>query len=229
MSKFASWLIALALAVAASDPARAQATAERFDYLVREDMLRGFAGDTGALDRAMALCEARLAENPNHAEALVWHGSGLLVRSGEAFRAGENETGIALNRTGLAEMARAVALRPNHISVLIPRGAVMLAVGMRMADPQRARPYFETAVRDFEKVLLLQQPYLAGLSQHPKGELFAALAEGWARLDDAQKSRLYLDRMIAELPNTPYAAAASARLADPGSNSRITCLGCHTK
>jgi tetratricopeptide (TPR) repeat protein len=229
MSRLASWLIAVALTVTMAEAARAQGATERFDYVVREDMFRGFGGDAAAFARAMAACEQRLAENPNHAEALVWHGTGLLFQAGEAFRNGDYEQGSALTRNGLAETARAVALRPNDLSVLIPRGAVLLAVGMRTADGERARRYVETAVGDFEKVLALQQPYLERMPTHPKGELLAALAEGWSRLGDAQKSRHYLARMVAELPDTPYAAAAAARLDDPGAASRITCLSCHVK
>jgi tetratricopeptide (TPR) repeat protein len=229
MSKFPPWLIALAFAGFAAAFGATQGAAQRFDYQVREDMFRGFAGDQAAFDRAMALCEARLAENPDHPEALVWHGTGLLLRSGEAFRSGDTEKATLLNRSGVAEMARAVALAPNNLSVRIPRGAVLLAAGMRIADAQRARPYFETAVEDFELALAVQAPRLATLAQHPKGELFAALAEGWSRLGDAEKSRRYLDRIVAELPDTIYARAAGARIADPGTNARITCLGCHPK
>src|SRR5262249_13192101 len=151
MSKFPSWLIALAFAGFVAAFGATQGTAQRFDYLVREDMFRGFAGDKAAFDRAMALCEARLAENPDHPEALVWHGTGLLFRSGEAFRSGDSEKATLLNRNGLAEMKRAVALAPNSLSVRIPRGAVLLAAAIQIADAQRARPYFETAVDDFEK------------------------------------------------------------------------------
>jgi hypothetical protein len=82
MSRLAAWLIAVGLTMTAAGVAHAQAV-QRFDYLVREDMFRGFAGDTAALERAMALCEARLAENSNNAETLVWHGTGLLFRAGE--------------------------------------------------------------------------------------------------------------------------------------------------
>src|SRR5262249_19043093 len=144
MSRLAAWLIAVDLSMTAAGVAHAQAV-QRFDYLVREDMFRGLAGDTAALERAMALCETRLAENSNNAEALVWHGTGLLFRAGEAVRTGDHDKGVALNRAGLAEMAKAVALRPNDISVLIPRGAVMLAAGVRIPGVQRARPFFENA------------------------------------------------------------------------------------
>jgi hypothetical protein len=35
--------------------------------------------------------------------------------------------------------------------------------------------------------------------------------------------------MVVELPNTPYSAAATARLENPAAGASITCLGCHTK
>jgi tetratricopeptide (TPR) repeat protein len=229
MSRFVLLSIIVGFVFTTAHSAQPQSTTQRFDYLVREDMFRGFGGDKVAFDRAMALCEARLGENPDHPEALVWHGTGLLFRSAAAFRRGDTEKAVLLNRSGLAEMTRAVALAPNNLGVRIPRGAVLLAVGMQIADTQRARPYFETAVEDLEKALALEQPRLPTLAEHPKGELLANLAEVWSRLGNAEKSRRYLDRIVAELPDTIYAAAASTRIADPGTNPRITCLGCHTK
>src|SRR5215475_4110678 len=64
MSRLATGPIAVDLSMTAAGVAHAQVV-QRFDYLVREDMFRGFAGDTAALERAMALCERRLAEDPN--------------------------------------------------------------------------------------------------------------------------------------------------------------------
>ena len=51
MSRLAAWLIAVDLSMTAAGVAHAQVV-QRFDYLVREDMFRGFAGDTAALERA---------------------------------------------------------------------------------------------------------------------------------------------------------------------------------
>jgi tetratricopeptide (TPR) repeat protein len=230
MTKLASWLIAAGLAVTAAGQAYPQPGPNRFDYEVREDMFRGFfAGDKAAFARAMALSEARLAENPDHAQALVWHGIGRLIQAGEALRAGDRDKGVELNQQAVTEMARAVALRPCDVAVLIPRGAALLGAALRIQEVERARPYIEMAVGDFEKSMALQQRYLDRMPTHPKGELFAGLAEGWSRLGDAQKARFYLTRMVAELPDTPYSAAAKARLDDPSATSQITCLGCHTK
>jgi hypothetical protein len=107
----------------------------RFDYQVRKDMFDGFNGDTEALDRAIALCEARLAKDPSDAEPLVWHGAGTLFRARQAFQAGNIATGITLSRQATDEMAYAVALKPSHVEVLIPQGAALLAAGVH--DPER--------------------------------------------------------------------------------------------
>lgn len=207
--------------------ALAQAPADRFDLQVRADMFNGFEGDEEAFDRAMALCEQRLAANPDDPEPLVWHGTGLMFRGGRAFMAGGRDQGIAFTRQGLDEMNRAVALAPEAVGVVIPRGAVLMGAAKEMPDDARAREYVRVAMGDFENALRLQQPYFARLSLHAKGELLGALAEGWARLGETEKSRAYLDQLIAELPDSKYAAAAGARLANPADRSPMTCLGCH--
>jgi tetratricopeptide (TPR) repeat protein len=208
--------------------AHAEERATRFDLLVREDMFAGFFdGDEEAFDRAMALCERRLAANPDDAEPLVWHGAGLMFRAGRAFAAGGREQGIDFNRRGLEEMNRAVALAPDKAAVLIPRGAVLLSAGKEMPDGARAREYIRIATQDFEKALQQQQPFFAKLSTHARGELLGALADGWSRLGEPEKSRVYLRQLIDELPDSKYAAAAKARLADPADRSQMTCLGCH--
>jgi len=206
----------------------AQQPTARFDLLVREDMFAGFFdGDEEAFDRAMALCERRLAANPDDPEPLVWHGAGLMFRAGRAFAAGGREQGIAFNRQGLDEMNRAVALAPDKAAVLIPRGAVLLSAGKEMPDGARAREYIRIAVEDFEKALQQQQPFFAKLSMHAKGELLGALADGWSRLGETEKSRVYQRRLIAELPDSKYAVAAKARLENGADRSPMTCLGCH--
>ena len=110
MSKLASWLIAAGLAVTAAGAAYPQAAPARFDYQVREDMFRGFfAGDKEAFARAMALCQARLAENPNHAEAHYQLGMALVNEGNLAGAATEFETYLKLAPEGPnAQQAKAL-------------------------------------------------------------------------------------------------------------------------
>ena len=53
----------------------------RFAELVRADFCAGMQGNRARFERAMQLCETTLAKNPEDAEAMVWHGSGLLLIS----------------------------------------------------------------------------------------------------------------------------------------------------
>jgi tetratricopeptide (TPR) repeat protein len=216
--------VALAAALAVS---HAQERAGRFDYLVRADMFNGFEGDEEAFDRAMALCEQRLAANPDDPEPLVWHGVGLMFRAGRAAMAGGREQAAVFGRRGFDEMARAVALAPDTVGVLIPRGAVLLAAAKQMPDGARSRDYVRIAMGDFEKALSLQRANLARMSTHAKGELLGGLADAWSRLDDVERARVYLRQVVDELPDSKYAAAAQARLANATDRSPITCLGCH--
>ena len=81
--------------------------AARFDHAVRTDFFAGFAGNKELLARGMAACEKTLAGDPNHAEALVWHGAGLYYQGGQ-LRAKEDSQrrflreGYAANAVGHA-------------------------------------------------------------------------------------------------------------------------------
>ena len=65
------------------------------------------------------------------------------------------------------------------------------------------------------------------LDSHGRGEVLGALAEGWLQLGDLARARPYLDRMMSELPDTPYARNAAVRRADSAAKVPLTCLGCH--
>src|SRR5207244_1070523 len=126
-----------------SKPERAsteqQAATTRFDFLVREDFFSGMAGNREAFNRAMKVCEDALAKNPKHAEAMVWHGSGLLFLSGQAFQAGDLNRGMDLWQRGEKEMNDAVALEPNNIGTLIPRGATLIESSKHVPNPAQAK------------------------------------------------------------------------------------------
>lgn len=91
--------------------AAGQSSPMRFDEVVRDDFFAGFRGDTARLDQGMKRCEEELAKNPRHAQALVWHGSGLSFRAGEAARRGDLVAAGELSQRGHRQMNEAVALR----------------------------------------------------------------------------------------------------------------------
>lgn len=52
--------------------------------MVRADFFAGLRGDRVRLDRGMKFCEETLAKEPDHADALVWHGLGLVYLARQA-------------------------------------------------------------------------------------------------------------------------------------------------
>jgi tetratricopeptide (TPR) repeat protein len=215
--------------LAFSTTTSAQDSSKRFDFLVREDIFAGLAGDRARFDKAMKLCEEALAKNPKHAEAMVWHGGGVLTRAGWAFQAGDMRKGGALWQKGLDEMSAAVALEPDNIGVLIPRAAVLLEASKHVPVPGAARELLETAVNDYEKVLRLQQSYFDKLSTHSRGELLSALGSGWHRLGDLKKAEEYFKRLAKEGAGTPYAEKAQFWLEKKTLPQNQSCSGCHVR
>jgi tetratricopeptide (TPR) repeat protein len=200
---------------------------ERYDLKVRNDFFAGFGGDAAALERAMKATAATLAENPDHAEALVWHGGGNYFLAGQAFQKGDPQKGMELAQKGIAEMDRAVELAPDDIGVRIPRGSVLMTATRFQQGPHVA-PLVQRALSDFEKTYELQLGILDKLGTHPKGELLMALADGYNRTGNKEKAKLFYERIATEMTNTPYARSAKEWLETGTLEPRKAgCLGCH--
>jgi hypothetical protein len=204
--------------------------APRFDMVVRGDFFAGFTGDAARLAKGMEVCERVLADNPKHAEALVWHGSGLAFQGGMAFQKGDMKTGGELWSRGMAEMDAAVELEPDNVGVRIPRGALLLTA-TRTMPPAMANPLIEKAVGDYERTLAIQSASgaFATLGDHPKGELLFGLAEGYSRLGNGEKARMYFDRLIKDAPESGQAPKAQTWLSTGAlpKSAGLGCVGCH--
>lgn len=201
-----------------------------FEYAVRGPFFRGIEGDAEQFERAMRLCEDTLAEDPDHAEALVWHGAGLFFRAGQSYQKGDFATGQSLWAEGLEEMARAVELRPNDPSVRIPRGATLLAGSRGVPFPAQEKSLLELAVSDYEATYAAQSAYFDELSEHARGELLLGLLEGYHRLNDAAKIDEWLGRTREVLAGSDYLAQVERALGEPEGLKRLeqrTCEGCH--
>jgi tetratricopeptide (TPR) repeat protein len=223
MTSFVGWLLTVLIGIAV----HAQAPA-RFDMQVRTDFFAGFAGDSARMARAMDVCERALADNPRHAEALVWHGSGLTFQAGMAFQKGDAQAGMELFARGTREMDDAVALAPDNVGVRIPRGALLFQATRNM-PPAMAKPLLEKAVSDYERTLELQASYFDTLGDHPKGELLFGLAEGYSRLGQLDKARVYFERLTHDAPNSGQTPKAKEWL-ETGTlppSTGLGCVGCH--
>jgi tetratricopeptide (TPR) repeat protein len=200
----------------------------RFDHQVRNDFFAGFAGNNEAMARAMTTAEATLAAEPNHAEALVWHGSGLYYQAGQAFQKGDPQKGMDLATKGIAEMDKAVALAPDNVGVRIPRGAVLLTA-TRFQQGPHVGPLVERAMKDYEHTYRLQEKFLDKLGTHPRGELLLGIADAASRMGDKEKATQFYQRAVNDLPDTVYARNAKEWL-ETGklAPQKAGCLGCHS-
>ena len=204
----------------------------RFDMLVREDFFAGMFGDVESLDRGMSFCEKVLEKHPHHAEALVWHGGGLLTRASLAYAKGDSPRGDALFQRGLEEMDEAEKYEPDNIGVKIGRAATLIGISQSGFDPndKQGRQLLLSAVQDYEKVLALQESRFASLPIHNRGELLFGLASGWSILGDDAKTRAYLQRIIHDCKGTHYEEEAQAYLqTKPLPVVKHDCYGCHSK
>ena len=202
---------------------------ERFDHVVRNDFFAGFTGNKEALERGMKTTEKVLAENPQHAEALVWHGAGVFFSSAQAFMSGDGPKGMELFGKGLAEMDRAVELEPDSIGVRIPRGAALLAAARNMPDNPAKPGLFQRALADHQRAFDLQKDHLDSMGTHPKGELLFALADTNSRMGKADEAEKYFQLILEKLPDTPYAkrAATWMETKQPLPVNQAGCIGCH--
>ncbi len=216
------------LSAQAPTPAAAQPAppSARFDHEVRADFFTGFAGNVERLARGMARTEEVLATQPDHAEALVWHGSGLLFKAGQAFQAGDTAAGMEVFGRGLGEMNKAVALAPDQVGVRVPRGATLFE-STRFMPPAQAEPLLRLAVSDYERAMALQQSVFSSLSDHARGELLFGLADGYARLGDQARARDYFDRMTTEGGPSPRREYAKAWVSGAAPKTVPSCGPCH--
>jgi len=197
-----------------------------FGVHVRNLYFKAIRGDSEALAQVLELLEGKLAEEPDHPEALVYHGSLQLALSGNAFQKGDMEQGRSLWTEGLHEMDRAVEVAPDRLDIRIPRGATLLFVS-REVPPDRAPDLLRRSVEDYGTAYELQKDELMMLSTHSRGELLLGLADGYQRLGETEKARDLFRQAVETLPGTDYAQEAQAHLEADSIRPVRLCLGCH--
>lgn len=209
-------------------PLAAAAPVERFDEQVRADFFDGMAGDTAAMERAMKVCEETLAKNPQHAEAMVWHGAGVISRARGAFEAGNRQQGIAFYMQGLAEMDKAVELEPNNVGVRIPRGAVLLAMAPFVPEPEKVK-LLERGISDYEMTYSLQKDHFPKLTLHAREQLLYGLTDGYANLGKTDQATAYFEKMKRDAAGSELLPRAAARAKGESVDGPTPCEQCHRR
>jgi tetratricopeptide (TPR) repeat protein len=224
----ALWLIGSCwIAGAWSEESAPEQASVRFDKHVREDLFAGFSGNREAMERALRFCEETLSREPRHAEAMVWRGAGRVFMAGQAFQEGRQQDGFQLWFTGLMDLDTAVGLRPDDVSVRIPRAAVLVPAA-RNAPANLRGPLLDKALADLQKIQELQKDQLDQLSEHSYGELKMGLADVYRQMGRIEDSQEQLRLITQRLPDTEYAERAGRwLLASNEAKLQHSCIGCH--
>lgn len=178
------------------------------------------------MTRAMKLCEDTLAKDPKNAEAMVWHGAGIVGQSRDAFRVGDQARGIELYTKGIAEMDAAVAIAPDNVGVRIPRGAVLLAMAPFVPEPEKTK-LLENGISDYERTYELQKGYFPKLTLHAREQLLYGLTDGYANLGKADKAQSYFERMQADAAGSELLPRAASRARGETVAGQAPCEQCH--
>lgn len=212
-----SFLFFFGLAVPDSLPLKAQQAGaippSKLAATVEQDFRTGMGGNEEAFDRAMKSTEELLASNPAHAEALAWHGSGLVSKSGKAFMAGDFQQGSYFMEKGLAEMAKAVELEPGNVHVRFTRGSTLLVLSKVFPIPDIAQECLAKGLVDFEAIVNSLGTNLNTAPTEWRGHLLVGLAGGWKRSGNETKAKAYAEQAVTLCPGTKYETQARELLA----------------
>jgi mono/diheme cytochrome c family protein len=196
---------------------------------VMADLFSGFGGNAGALQRALDVTAVTIAANPNHAQALAWHGAATLYYSSS------NADLSALDRIGLfqratKEMDSAVGIAPDDLRVRMARGVVLRILTPTMPRLANVPGLIENARGDYQRMFDLQQGQLDKLSQHSLGELLQGLAELNSRQGKTADAEKYYGMIQSMLKGTDYAARAAEwiKTKQPLPQAQTNCISCHT-
>jgi len=158
---------------------------------------------------------------------MVWHGSGTLYRSGVAAQSGDFTKTAELLKKGLDEMAAAVALAPDDVGVVIPRGATLLTASHTVPG-DNGKELLRMGLADYEHVYQIQAPRFDKLPGHARSELLFGLAEGYARLGDVGQARRWFEKLAAvDDPENGHLGQARDYLKTGSLSGTVKCVGCH--
>jgi hypothetical protein len=196
--------------------------------LVREDIFAGFlAGDMERLARGEKNIRLLLEKRPaDRASLLAWQGGAALFRAVQAREKERHEEFEEGYRKALELFSEAERLAPGSLGVVATTGGSFLLFADRLPENQRA-PAWERAYQAYRELWKQQEPVVAQLPQHFRGELLGGLVLSAQRTGRRGEMAQYLDRMLTVLRDTPYETAARQWKSGKMVDTRITCLGCH--
>lgn len=198
--------------------------------LVREDVFAGFLqNDLARLARAEKNIQVMLASRPSErASLLAWQGSTALTRAVMAYEAKQPDQFEQHYRRSLDLFAEAMRLGPDNVGVFAITGGLQVSLADRLPAAERAVGW-EQAYVAYQRLWKLQAAAIEKLPLHHKGEVLSGLAQSAQRTGRNEEAAAQIERMLALLPDTPYAKRAQQWKDDPTARTqtKLTCQTCH--
>jgi tetratricopeptide (TPR) repeat protein len=198
--------------------------------LVREDVFAGFLqNDLKRLARAEKNLDLLLASRPDErASVLAWQGSTALTRAVIASEAKQPDQFRQHYQRALDLFAQAMKLGPENVGVFAITGGTQTTLADRLPAEERARGW-EQAYSAYQRLWKLQGAFIEKLPLHHKGEVLSGLAQSAQRTGRDDEASAQVERILALLPDTPYAKRAQEWKGAPSSRTavKLTCQTCH--
>lgn len=198
--------------------------------LVREDLFAGFLqNDVARLTRGennlARLLTARPAERPG---ILAWQGMAALTRAVLANEANQRDEFRRHFQRSVASFDEATTTGAGNVAVFAIIGGSYSMVADRLPEAERPAAW-QQAYAAYQRLWAMQGTMVDKLPVHHRGELLSGLALTAQRTGRDAEVGPQLDRILALLPDTPYATRARQWKDDPPSRAtaKLTCQTCH--
>ena len=196
--------------------------------LVREDIFAGFmAGDMNRFARGERSIESLLQSRPDQkANLLAWKGAAQLYRAVLAHEAKKTDETKQLMTASMNNFAEARKLSDGNDGVAPILGGSGVTLADRLPEPYRAE-LWTLAYGSYSALWKQQGPGIEKFPDHFKGEVLSGMAMSAYRTGQKDESGVYVDKIIALMPDTAYGAAAKQWKSAPDGATKLTCKSCH--
>lgn len=198
--------------------------------LLREDIFAGFLqNDLVRLARAERNVDLLLASRPaDRAPLVAWQGSIALTRAAQAHEAGQADQFRQHYRRGMDLFTEAMKTAPETVGVFAIAGGSQVSLADRLPAAERQAGW-EMGYAAYQQLWKLQGQVIEKLPLHHKGEVLSGLAQSADRTGRSEEAAAQIERILALLPDTPYAARARQWKEDPArrATSKLACQTCH--
>jgi hypothetical protein len=170
-----------------------------------------------------------LASRPDdRANLLAWQGSAALTRAAMANEARQLDQFIQHYRRSVDFFAEAIRLGSNQVGVFAITGGSQVSLADRLPAAERAAGW-EQAYSAYQQLWKMQGAGIEKMPLHHKGEVLSGLAQSAQRTGRNEEAAMQVERMLALLPDTPYAKRAQEWKDNPSARAQVklACQTCH--